>query len=176
VQLHWSAQSIDLSRVPSLAIFKAHTLYATETRRQGRSRCFLRLGFFADPFSAKQVAVQVRSTFASAAVVPVLEWEVARAREAVMGSSAIPYLAEQRVDREIDSEPLSDAPRRVSRGTEAVERTREPLAQSEMSSDPDSLSDSGVRHLRVEVQESSTGRWRIIRLRATPSDTGDIYA
>lgn len=176
VQLHWSAQSIGLSRVPSLAIFKAHTLYATETRRQGRSRCFLRLGFFADPFSAKQVAVQVRSIFASAAVVPVLEWEVTRAREAVMGSSAIPYLAEQRVDREIDSEPLSDAPRRVSRGTATVEQRPEPLARSEMSTDPDSLSDSGVRHLRVEMQEQSTGRWRIIRLRATPSDMVDSHS
>src|SRR6516165_5555743 len=30
VQLQWSAEPIDLSRVPSLAIFKAYTLYATE--------------------------------------------------------------------------------------------------------------------------------------------------
>src|SRR5208282_5544822 len=69
VQLHWSALPIDLSCVPSLAIFKPYTLYARESRREGRSCYFLRLGFFADPFSAKQVAVQVRSTFASAAVV-----------------------------------------------------------------------------------------------------------
>src|SRR4029077_9383929 len=103
VQLEWSAQPIDLSRVPSLAIFKAYTLYATESRRKGRSRYFLRVGFFADPISAKQVAVQVRSTFASAAVVPVLEQEVTRAREAGMGTSAIPYLVEQRGDWEIDS-------------------------------------------------------------------------
>src|SRR5450432_3236876 len=124
VQLHWSAQPIDLSRVPSLAIFKAYTLYATETRRRERSRYFLRLGFFADPISAKQVAVQVRSTFASAAVIPVVEQEVARAREASMGSSAIPSLVEQRVDAESDasrtpgspapSKPSSDLPRRVS--------------------------------------------------------------
>jgi hypothetical protein len=68
VQLHWSAQPIDLSRVPSLAIFKGYTLYATESRREGRSRYFLRLGFFGDPISAKQVAFQVRSNFPSAAV------------------------------------------------------------------------------------------------------------
>ncbi len=163
VQLHWSAQPIELSRVPSLTIFKAYTLYATESRRNGRRRYFLRLGFFADPISAKQVAVQVRSTFASAAVVPVIEPEVTRAREAAMGT-AIPYLVEQRVDPEIDSndtpgattqsKPLSHAPRRVSRGAETV----------------DSLSESGVRHLRVEMQEHSSGRWRIVRLGAPPSN------
>ena len=65
VQLHWSAQPIDLSRVPPLAVFKAYTLYAIESLREGRARNFLRLGFFADPISAKQVAVQVRSNFAS---------------------------------------------------------------------------------------------------------------
>jgi hypothetical protein len=178
VQLHWSPQPIDLSRVPSLAIFKAYTLYATESRRKGRSRYFLRLGFFADPISAKQVAVQVRSSFASAAVVPVVEQEVTRAREAGLGSSAIPYLVEQRVDGEIDSNgtPVSDAPRRVSRGPETVERTLEPLTERDMWTDPDSLSESGVRHLRVEVQEHSSGRWRIVRFGATPSNLVDAYS
>jgi hypothetical protein len=186
VQLHWSAQPIDLSRVPSLAIFKAYTLYATESRRKGRSRYFLRLGFFADPISAKQVAVQVRSSFASAAVVPVVEPEVTRAREAGMGSSAIPYLVEQRVDGGIDSngtpgsptqsKPLSDAARRVSRGAATVEQTLEPLAERDMWTDRDSLSESGVRHLRVEVQEHSSGRWRIVRLGATPSNMVHVYS
>jgi|HubBroStandDraft_1064217.scaffolds.fasta_scaffold06005_3 hypothetical protein len=181
VQLHWSEQPIDLSRVPSPAIFKAYTLYATESRRKGRSRHFLRLGFFADPISAKQVAVQVRSTFASAAVVPVVEQEVARAREAGMGTSAIPYLLEQRVDQGIDSDgtpgsrtqsvPSSGAPRRVSRGAETVEQKLEPLAEGEMWTDPDSLSESGVHHLRVEVQVQSSGRWRIVRFAAPPSNT-----
>ena len=175
LQLHWSAQPIDLSTVPSLAIFNPYTLYATESRREGRSRHFLRLGFFADPISAKQVAVQVRSTYTSAAVVPVLEHEVTLAREASMGNSAIPYFVRQRGDPGIDSnstagaptqaKPLSDAPRRVSRGAEAVEET-----------DPDSLSESGVRHLHVEVQEHSTGRWRIVRLDAPPLNMGHIYS
>jgi len=184
VQLHWSAQPIDLSGVASLAIFKAHTLYATESRRQGRSRHFLRLGFFADPISAKQVAVQVRSTFASAAVVPVVEQELTRVREAALGASAIPYLAEQRDDRAIDSngmpgsstpsKSLSDASQRVSRGARAGQKP-EPLAESETWTDPDSLNDSGVRHMRVEVQEQS-GRWRIVRFRATPPDMVQIYS
>ena len=185
VQLHWSAQPIDLSRVPSLAIFKAYTLYATESRRKGRSRYFLRLGFFADPISAKQVAVQVRSTFASAAVVPVVEPEVTRAREAGMGTSAIPYLVEQRVDRGIDSndtpgsptqsKPLSDAPRRVSRGAEQSTDTRAACREGNVD-EPDSLSESGVRHLRVEVQEHSSGRWRVVRLGAPPSDLVRVYS
>jgi hypothetical protein len=185
VQLHWSAQPIDLSSVPSVAIFKPYTLYATENRRDGCSRHFLRLGFFADPISAKQVAVQVRSTYASAAVVPVVEHEVARAREASVGNSAIPYLVWHRVDRGIDSDstagapararPLSDPPRRVSRDAKAVEQTREPRAESDMWADPDSLSESGVRHLRVEVQEHSTGRWRIVRLDAAPSNIGHVW-
>jgi hypothetical protein len=186
VQLHWSAQPIDLSRVPSLAIFNAYTLYATESRRKGRCRYFLRLGFFADPISAKQVAVQVRSSFASAAVVPVVEQEVTRAREAGMGTSVIPYLVEQRVDQEIDSngtpgsppqsEPLSDAPRRVSQDAETAEQPLEPLAERGMWTDPDSLSESGVRHLRVRVQEHSSGRWRIVRLGATPSNMVHVHS
>jgi hypothetical protein len=184
VQLHWSAQPIDLSRVPSLAIFKAFTPYAIESRRKGRSRYFLRLGFFADPISAKQVAVQVRSTFASAAVVPVVEQEVTRAREAGMDTSAIPNLVEQRVDRGIDSngtpgaptqsKPLSEAQRRVSRAAGTGEQRLEPLAERGMWTDPDSLSASGVRHLRVAVQEDSSGRWRIIRFGARPSNMAHV--
>jgi hypothetical protein len=180
VQLQWSVQPIDLSEVPSLAIFKAHTLYATESRREGRSCYFLRLGFFADPISAKQVAVQVRATFAGAAVVPIVEQEVTRAREAGMVSSAIPYLGEHGVDRGIDSNgapgsstqsnPLSEAPRRVPRGAVAVGPTLKPPAKRGTWTDADSLSESGVRHLRIEVQEQLSGRWRIIRLAGTPSD------
>jgi hypothetical protein len=186
VQLHWSAQAIDLSRLPSLSIFKAYNLYATESRRKGHSRHFLRLGFFADPISAKQVAVQVRSTFAFAAVVPVVAQEVTRAREAGMGTSAIPYLLEQRVDRGIDSngtpgsptqsKPLSDAPRRVSRGAQTVEQTPEPVAARERWTAPDLLSESGVRHLRVEVQEHSSGRWRRVRLGTVPSNMVHDYS
>jgi hypothetical protein len=152
VQLHWSAEPIDLSRVPPLPIFRAYTLYATETHRKGRSRCFLRLGFFADPLSAKQVAVQVRSAFAAAAVVPVLEPELARAREAALSTSAIPYLVEPRVDQGIDAEPSSAARHR------------------QLHTDHDPLSQSGVRHLRVEVQEQPSGRWRVVRLGARAPD------
>ena len=163
VQLHWSAQPIDLSRVPSPAIFKGHTLYATESRRQGRSRYFLRLGFFGDPISAKHVAFQVRSNFASAAVVPVAEQEATRAREAGTGTS-IPYLEQRGGDRGSDSngspaasppepKPLSEVPRRASRSSETLAQTLRRLAERELWNDPDSLNESGVRHLRIEVQK-----------------------
>jgi hypothetical protein len=166
VQLHWSPQPIDLKRVPSLAIFKGFTLYATESRREGRSRYFLRLGFFADPVSARQFAAQLRANFASAAVVPVAEQEVTRAREAAVSSFSIPYLAQQGVDPVPDfertaaeSKPLSDMPRRASPTVETLEQTLERLAQREIWTNPDSLSESGVRHLRVEdVQERTPGR------------------
>ena len=180
VQLHWSEEPIDLSRVPSLAVFKAHTLYATESHREGHSRNFLRLGFFADPISAKQVAVQVRSNFAAAAVVPVVEPEITRAREAGMGTSVIPYLGEHRVDQGSDSgAPGSPTPsqpsseRRISRGARSGKQTHGP-ADKKMRTDSDPLSESGVRHLRVEVQEQLSGRWKIIRLAPTEPDLAQI--
>jgi hypothetical protein len=152
VQLHWSAQPIELSLVRSLPIFKAHTLYATGSRRNGRARYFLRLGFFADPISAKQIAVQVRSTFDSAAVVPVVEPEITRAREA-SAANAIPYLEESRLDPQSES------------SADTVNATVAAPEEREMWSEPDLLSESGVRHLRVERQEHLSGRWKIIRLR-----------
>ena len=71
VQLKWSVQPIAIEKLPPLAIFSAYTLYCVEGSREGRKWYGLRLGFFNDPISAKQVAGYVRSEFASAAVVPV---------------------------------------------------------------------------------------------------------
>ena len=168
VQLQWSAEPIDLSRVPALPIFKGYTLYGMESRREKRSRYFLRIGFFADPVSAKQVAVQVRSSFASAAVVPVAEEEITRAREAGIGGSSIPNLVQQRRDPALDSngtpgsaaesKPLGLLRRRVSRVAETLEQTLKRLAEREICTDPDSLSESGVRHLKVEVKEHTSRR------------------
>jgi hypothetical protein len=161
VQLQWSAEPIDRRRVPSLAIFKGHTLYAVESRREGRSRYFLRMGFFGDPISAKQVAAQVRSNFAAAAVVPVDEQEVTCAREAGTGSSSIPCLVQQRIDPVVtpnEAKPPADVPRPVSRGPKTLMQTLKQLAEREMWTDPDSLSESGVRHLKVEVHERMSRR------------------
>jgi len=170
VQLLWSAQPMDLGRVPSLAIFKGYTLYATESRREGHSRYFLRLGFFGDPISAKQVAVQVRSNFTSAAVVPVSDQEVTRAREAATDGSSIPSLLQQEVNRAVDSnsaarsptasEPVGNARSRVSRDDRTLERALKRLARRERWTNPDLLSESGVRHLKVnvEVQRRTSSR------------------
>jgi hypothetical protein len=71
VQLQWSVQPIDLQTVPRHPIFRAYNLYIAEGRRAGRVWFFIRLGFFSDALSAKQVADYLRGEFASAAVVPV---------------------------------------------------------------------------------------------------------
>jgi hypothetical protein len=71
VQLQWSVQPIEVKSVPQHPIFHAYSLYAAEGRRADRTWYFLRLGFFSDAVSAKQVAQYLRRDFASAAVVPV---------------------------------------------------------------------------------------------------------
>jgi hypothetical protein len=81
VQLQWSVQPADLVKVPPLAIFSAYTLYTVEGSRDGRKWYGLRLGFFSDAISAKQVAHYVRSEFTFVAVVPVSPEERARATE-----------------------------------------------------------------------------------------------
>jgi hypothetical protein len=162
VQLQWSSEPIDLGRLPSLPIFKVYPLYAVESRRDGRSRYFLRMGFFADPITAREIAAQVRATFAAAAIVPVGEHEVLCAREAGVGIS-IPCLVQERIDPAAESggarPPAEPKPRsRASRGGETLEQTLKQLAERELWTDPDSLSETGVRHLKVEVQERTRGR------------------
>jgi hypothetical protein len=79
VQLLWSVQPIDMGKVPRLAIFSAYRLYGAEGNRDGRRWYGLRLGFFNDPASARQVAQYVRSEFNSVSVVPVTQRERERA-------------------------------------------------------------------------------------------------
>jgi hypothetical protein len=160
LQLQWSARPIDLSRVPPLPIFKAYALYVVESRSAGRSCFFLRLGFFGDPVSAKQVAAHVRSSFASAAVVPVLDEEITCAREACADTSLIPSLLRQRLDRESEYTGRPENHRRrgaSEEGSGTLEQTLAQLAEREMWSDPDFLSDTGVRHLKVEVEKATSG-------------------
>jgi hypothetical protein len=86
VQLLWSVQPVDLQKVPPLAIFSAYTLYTVEGSREGRRWYGLRLGFFSDAISAKQVAQYVRSEFNSVAIVPVSPQERGRATDADKGA------------------------------------------------------------------------------------------
>ena len=94
VQLQWAVQPVELDKVPPLAIFSAYTLYTVEGSREGRKWYGLRLGFFSDAISAKQVAYYVRSEFASVAVVPVSPQEKVRATEEdskKTNNSALPF-------------------------------------------------------------------------------------
>jgi hypothetical protein len=81
VQLDWSVTPFDMAKVPPLAIFNAYTLYTTEANRDGRAWYGLRLGFFSDAVSAKQVAYYVRSDFKTVSVVPVTTVEKERATD-----------------------------------------------------------------------------------------------
>jgi hypothetical protein len=92
VQLMWSVQPIDISQVPQLAIFSAYTLYGAEGNRDGRRWYGIRLGFFTDAVSAKQVAHYVRSDFATVSVVPVTLRERERARLAASRPSSAPAI------------------------------------------------------------------------------------
>ena len=101
VQLQWSVQPIAHEKLPPLAIFSAYSLYCVEGSREGRKWYGLRLGFFNDAISAKQVAGYVRSEFGSAAVVPVSAAE----RQRVSGDKgAIPLRAPRKAPESVDHE------------------------------------------------------------------------
>ena len=89
VQLDWSVSAFDMAKVPPLAIFNAYTLYTTEATREGRTWYGLRLGFFSDAVSAKQVAYYVRSDFKTVSVVPVTTIEKERATDLNASRSGI---------------------------------------------------------------------------------------
>jgi hypothetical protein len=107
VQLVWSTDPVDLASVPKLAIFDAYTLYKVQVDRAGRRWYGLRIGFFGDPVSARQVALYARSDFSAAAVVPVSDRECDRA-----GQAAISELPEApAVPKVQDEMQLIDVPR-----------------------------------------------------------------
>jgi len=89
VQLDWSVTPFDMAKVSPLAIFNAYTLYTTEANRDGRAWFGLRLGFFSDAVSAKQVAYYVRSDFKTVSVVPVTTLEKERATDLNASRSGI---------------------------------------------------------------------------------------
>ncbi len=93
VQLMWSVKPIDIGQVPRLAIFSAYTLYGAEGNRDGRRWYGIRLGFFTDAVSAKQVAHYVRSDFATVSVVPVTVRERERAKIAATRPPSAPATA-----------------------------------------------------------------------------------
>ncbi|HQW09434.1 MAG TPA: hypothetical protein PLK05_09680 [Steroidobacteraceae bacterium] len=94
VQLAWSVTPIDVTAVPPLAIFSAYTLYTVESSREGRRWYGLRLGFFSDALSAKQVAYYVRSDFSAVAVVPVTSVEKDKAAADMLRQPAVVHKRE----------------------------------------------------------------------------------
>ena len=212
VQLQWSVQPVELDKVPPLAIFSAYTLYTVEGSRDGRRWYGLRLGFFSDAISAKQVAYYVRSEFSSVAVVPVSPQEKGRATEqdaaaalatptparsdpmdefklieeetpkppvppgrpvvprpraaATAAAPPAPPAPKVAVGRTVAQPAASQAkPARgrtqrapAPRGPQTLEETLEILGASQLTIDDGrraTINDSGVRHLRVEVQRNS---------------------
>jgi hypothetical protein len=111
VQLIWSTATVDAARVPQLAIFDAYTLYSVQVERAGRRWHGLRLGFFSDPVSARQVALYARSDFSAAAVVPVSERECAKANEVALahnqraGQPATPRKDQDTIELKEDDTP-----------------------------------------------------------------------
>jgi hypothetical protein len=118
VQLVWSVQPIDISQVPQLAIFSAYTLYGAEGNRDGRRWYGLRLGFFTDAVSAKQVAHYVRSEFSTVSVVPVTARERDRAKNTAAPAPGVG--AEARLNAPIAPKPAGA----VNAGTNLVSTTK----------------------------------------------------
>jgi hypothetical protein len=197
VQLQWSVQPVDLASVPPLAIFSAYTLYTVEGSREGRKWYGLRLGFFSDAISAKQVAYYVRSEFTSVAVVPVSPAEKSRASDEET-KAATGAFQRKRVEQKIEEfklfeeepaamvlpSPKAAAPApapaaakpaakgaaparkgsggrvraKEQRSPKTLEETLEILGASDLEIDNgrgELLNDTGVRHLRVEVQKNT---------------------
>jgi hypothetical protein len=201
VQLLWSVQPIDITQIPQLAIFSAYTLYGAEGNRDGRRWYGVRLGFFTDAVSAKQVAHYVRSDFSTVSVVPVTARERERAKLAAARPDATPVPAappaavatavakpaaatfdfiEDKQPAQVRTAAAGATPaarsargapgkRAKSRPGRAVggrakpkpmtlEETLEILGAGQLSIDSgngETLNDSGVRHLHVEVQKNS---------------------
>jgi hypothetical protein len=186
VQLQWSAQPIELEQAPRHAIFGSYTLYTTRARLEGRQLFCLRLGFFSDAISAKQVAQYLLSDFPSVAVVPVNPEEHATALETGKRSTGTALTAQMRQEQgtgaravhtdhgaagytlaQVGQADTEHAPRAVEqvatrptheRGVGAtLEEALETLRTSGFAIDSDDESSAtGVRHLQVVVERSAT--------------------
>lgn len=185
VQLQWSAQPIELEQAPRHAIFSSYMLYTTRARLDGRQLFCLRLGFFSDAISAKQVAQYLLSDFPSVAVVPVNPQEYSTAIETGKRSTGAAITAQKRQEQgrealavhtdrgaaarthaPVGQAAAVHAPRAVEQGaTQPMKKTRvsatleetlETLRTSGFAMDSDDESSAtGVRHLQVVVERSA---------------------
>jgi hypothetical protein len=132
VQLEWSPTPIDIRSIPPLAIFRAYTLYTVGCQFEGRRWYGLRLGFFTDVLSAKQVAQYVRAEFKSVAVVPVSNRERSQA-DATGGidvdkTSPVRHVAESKGD-EIKLLPAAEPGAKPAAAKPAAQPAPKPVAQ-----------------------------------------------
>lgn len=183
VQLVWSTEAVNLAEVPKLSIFDAYTLYKVQVDRAGRRWYGLRLGFFGDPVSARQVALYARSDFSAAAVVPVSDRECDRAAQAAVKElpdpvpAPKPELEVELIDlpREPVSKPVAaeTKPESQPAGTK-VEKTRRLKSTAEMAAElqaepnfdmdsGDPLNDTGVRHLAITVVKKDSGLGKLFK-------------
>jgi hypothetical protein len=118
VQLVWSTTPVKTAGVPQLAIFEAYTLYSVQVERAGRRWYGLRLGFFKDPLSARQVALYARSDFSAAAVVPVSDRECEKASSVAAAAQEVPLLKTRPATQPTDEIVLTpDQPTTLSNPT-----------------------------------------------------------
>ncbi|MFL6606245.1 MAG: hypothetical protein ACJ8R9_33645 [Steroidobacteraceae bacterium] len=170
VQLQWSTQPIELGNAPRHPIFSSYTLYTTQARLEGCDWFCLRLGFFSDAISAKQVAQFLFSDFPSVAVVPVGPQEHTTALETGLRSTGAVISAQVRQPAPAPAAQArpaaavpnlksgSNAPTRPHRTGVSLEETLETLRTSEFAMDSDDeWTSTGVRHLQV-VKERPASR------------------
>jgi hypothetical protein len=186
LQLFRAHEPIELGSVPALDIFRAYTLYLAAGDYNGRPWHALRLGFFNDADSAKQVAYYARASFTAVAVVPINESERGRASKQPISLTLLAKPAQRNIGAALAADQASSAAavtnklpalakppsapslpggtqnRAVatpkSRPKDSLEQTLELLATSEIwsNTDSDSMSETGVRHLKVEVQKRNS--------------------
>ncbi len=163
VQLLCSEAHINLANVPALSVFRAYTLYKVTATREGRSLHCLRAGFFSDAISAKQLAYYVKAHFPAVAVLPVTEPELSQATETAIDPSRLSNSFQRSIDERLEADKAeTTAPRpsfavttpaQPKAATGSLEQTLEMLATTELWDTPDTHSETGVRHLKFEVQK-----------------------
>jgi hypothetical protein len=152
----------ELELAPRHPIFGSYTLYTTQARLEGREWFCLRLGFFSDAISAKQVAQFLYSDFPSVAVVPVNPQEHATALATGKRSAGAVLSATVRPHRDTDAgasqatrNAAAKAPAPVKRAGVTLEDTLETLRTNGFAMDNDEESNTtGVRHLQVITERS----------------------
>jgi len=184
VQLCQADEPIKPGSIPALDIFRAYTLYLAAGDYNGRPWHALRLGFFNDADSAKQVASYARTSFTTVAVVPINEGERTRASKNPISLTRLAKPAHANIDEVLAADQASSAAAETnrrpapgkpfsapspppgsaqnraiatpkSRPKDSLEQTLEMLTTSELwsNTDSDSMTSTGVRHLKVEVQK-----------------------